>query len=114
MVWQTDNQLLLSSLKHHLHTVVQLGAGNTVATNGIGATICAAFEDGSVKAGISTRAFVGGGTGAASTVTLSPEKNDIDFVSFFVQYTGGTNTDLKSYKVYVTKNGGFNQGSVGV
>ena len=91
------------------------GAGNTVATNGIGATCnIAAFEDGSVKAGISTRAFVGGGTGAASTVTLSPEKNDIDFVSFFVQYTGGTNTDLKSYKVYVTKNGGFNQGSVGV
>ena len=91
------------------------GAGNTVATNGIGATCnIAAFEDGSVKAGISTRAFVGGGTGAASTVTLSPEKNDIDFVSFFVQYTGGTNTDLKSYKVYATKNGGFNQGSVGV
>ena len=91
------------------------GAGNTVATNGIGATCnIAAFEDGSVKAGVSTRAFVGGGTGAASTVTLSPEKNDIDFVSFFVQYTGGTNTDLKSYKVYVTKNGGFNQGGVGV
>ena len=91
------------------------GAGNTVATNGIGATCnIAAFEDGSVKAGISTRAFVGGGTGAASTVTLSPEANDIDFVSFFVQYTGGTNTDLKSYKVYVTKNGGFNQGGVGV
>ena len=91
------------------------GYGNTVDTNGIGATCnIAAFEDGAVKAGISTRAFVGGGTGAASTVTLSPEKNDIDFVSFFVQYTGGTNTDLKSYKVYVTKNGGFNQGSVGV
>ena len=91
------------------------GYGNTVATNGIGATCnIAAFEDGSVKAGISTRAFVGGGTGAASTVTLSPEKNDIDFVSFFVQYTGGTNTDLKSYKVYATKNGGFNQGNVGV
>ena len=91
------------------------GAGNTVATNGIGATCnIAAFEDGSVKAGISTRAFVGGGTGAASTVTLSPAANDIDFVSFFVQYTGGTNTDLKSYKVYVTKNGGFNQGGVGV
>ena len=91
------------------------GAGNTVATNGIGATCnIAAFEDGSVKAGISTRAFVGGGTGAASSITLSPEKNDIDFVSFFVQYTGGTNTDLKSYKVYATKNGGFNQGSVGV
>ncbi len=51
------------------------GAGNTVATNGIGATCnIAAFEDGSVKAGISTRAFVGGGTGAASTVTLSPEQ----------------------------------------
>ena len=91
------------------------GAGNTVDTNGIGATCnIAAFEDGAVKAGISTRAFVGGGTGAASSITLSPEKNDVDFVSFFVHYTGGTNTDLKSYKVYATKNGGFNQGNVGV
>ena len=91
------------------------GYGNTVDTNGIGATCnIAAFEDGAVKAGISTRAFVGGGTGAASSITLSPEKNDVDFVSFFVHYTGGTNTDLKSYKVYATKNGGFNQGSVGV
>ena len=91
------------------------GYGNTVDTNGIGATCnIAAFEDGAVKAGISTRAFVGGGTGAASSITLSPEKNDVDFVSFFVHYTGGTNTDLKSYKVYATKNGGFNQGNVGV
>ena len=91
------------------------GAGNTVDTNGIGATCnIAAFEDGAVKAGVSTRAFVGGGTGAASSITLSPEKNDVDFVSFFVHYTGGTNTDLKSYKVYATKNGGFNQGNVGV
>jgi len=91
------------------------GYGNTVDTNGIGATCnIAAFEDGSVKAGVSTRAFVGGGTGAASSITLSPEKNDVDFVSFFVHYTGGTNTDLKSYKVYATKNGGFNQGNVGV
>ena len=91
------------------------GYGNTVDTNGIGATCnIAAFEDGAVKAGVSTRAFVGGGTGAASSITLSPEKNDVDFVSFFVHYTGGTNTDLKSYKVYATKNGGFNQGNVGV
>ena len=58
------------------------GAGNTVDTNGIGATCnIAAFEDGAVKPGISTRAFVGGGTGAASSITLSPEKNDVDFVS---------------------------------
>ena len=74
MVWQTDTCHVIFTQASSAHGGAT-GAGNTVATNGIGATCdIAAFEDGSVKAGISTRAFVGGGTGAASTVTLSPEK----------------------------------------
>ena len=49
-----------------------------------------------------------------TTVTLSPAKDAVDFISFFVHYTGGTNTDLNSYKVYVSKNGGFGFGGVGI
>jgi hypothetical protein len=87
------------------------GTGNTTAATGIG-TNCyvVGFEDGSTVAGISTRALVG----SATTVTLSNTASDVDFVSFFVHYTGGTNTDATSYKVYATKNGGFRQGNVGV
>ena len=92
-----------------------VGYANTVATNGIGAT-CTIIPkaNGSAIAGISTRARVGGGTGAASSITLSPSKGDVDFISFFIHYNGGTNTDLNSYKVFATKNGGFNFGSVGI
>ena len=61
------------------------------------------YEDGSAVAGVSTVALVGSGT----TVTLSETASDVDFVSFFVHYNGGTNTDAASYKVYATKNGGF-------
>ena len=98
------------------------GFGNTNAVQGIGIT-CTVIpkSGGSAVAGISTRAFCGGGSGAASTVTCSPDyggagnvTGDIDVISFLVHYTGGTNTDLNSYKIYVTKNGGYNQGSVGV
>lgn len=87
------------------------GTGNTTAGTGIG-TNCTVvgFEDGATVTGISTRALVG----SATTVTLSNTASDIDFVSFFVHYNGGTNTANTSYKVYVTKNGGFRQGSVGV
>ena len=98
------------------------GYGNTTASAGIGVT-CTVIpkSGGSAVAGISTRAWCGGGSGAASTVTLSPDhgsagnvSGEVDVVSFLVHYTGGTNTDLNSYKIYVTKNGGFTQGSVGV
>ena len=87
------------------------GAGNTTAATGIG-TNCTVipFAAGAALAGISTRGLVG----SATTVTLSTTASDIDFVSFFIHYTGGTNTDAASYQVYVTKNGGFGQGSVGV
>ena len=98
------------------------GYGNTSVTAGIG-TRCTVIpkSGGSAVAGISTRAFCGGGSGAASTVTLSPDyggagnvTGEVDIVSFMVHYTGGTNTALSSYKIYVSKNGGFTQGSVGV
>ena len=87
------------------------GTGNTTGTTGIG-TNCfvTGYENGAAVAGISTRALVGSGT----TVTLSATSNDRDFVSFFVHYTGGTNTTATSYQVYATKNGGFRQGNVGV
>ena len=98
------------------------GYGNTSVTAGIGIT-CTVIpkSGGSAVAGISTRAFCGGGSGAASTVTLSPDyggagnvTGEVDIVSFMVHYTGGTNTALSSYKIYVSKNGGYTQGSVGV
>ena len=88
------------------------GTANTTAATGIG-TNCfvIGFEDGAaVASGISTRALVG----TATTVTLSTTASDRDFVSFFVHYTGGTNTTASSYQVYATKNGGFRQGTVGV
>ena len=87
------------------------GTANTTAATGIG-TNCfvVGFEDGATVAGISTRALVG----SATTVTLSTTASDRDFVSFFVHYTGGTNTTASSYQVYATKNGGFRQGTVGV
>ena len=87
------------------------GTGNTTGTTGIG-TNCTVigYENGAAVAGISTRALVGSGT----TVTLSSSASDRDFVTFFVHYTGGTNTTATSYQVYATKNGGFRQGNVGV
>jgi hypothetical protein len=87
------------------------GTANTTAATGIGTNITViGFEDGATVAGISTRALVG----TATTVTLSTTASDRDFVSFFVHYTGGTNTVATSYQVYATKNGGFRQGTVGV
>jgi hypothetical protein len=80
------------------------GTANTTAATGIGTNITViGFEDGATVAGISTRALVG----SATTVTLSNTASDRDFVSFFVHYTGGTNTTASSYQVYATKNGGF-------
>lgn len=87
-----------------LFTQNATGTGNTTAGTGIG-TNCyvVGYENGAAVAGISTIARVGSGT----TVTLSTTANDVDFVSFFLHYNGGTNTTNTSYKVYTTKNGGF-------
>ena len=89
-------------------TVIHTSAGaantTTAAAFGKNCTVVG-YEDGSAVAGISTVAFVGAGT----SITMSSTSGDRDFVSFFIQYTGGTNTDATSYKVYATKNGGFRQ-----
>ena len=95
------------------------GYANTVSAVGFGATCTIIpFRNGSNTAGIQT-AGRSGGTGAATntgitTVTLSSGAGALDFISFFIHYDGGTVTDLNSYKVYVTKNGGFGFGSVGI
>jgi hypothetical protein len=87
-----------------LFTQNATGTGNTTDATGIG-TNCyvVGYEDGATVTGISTIAKVG----SATTVTLSETASDVDFVSFFIHYNGGTNTDAASYKVYATKNGGF-------
>jgi hypothetical protein len=94
-----------------LFTQNAAGTANTTAATGIG-TNCTVigYENGAAVAGISTRALVG----SATTVTLSTTASDVDFVSFFLHYNGGTNTTASSYKVYATKNGGFRQGTIGV
>ena len=87
------------------------GIGNTQAINGIG-THCTVvpYAGGSALTGLTTAALVG----SATTVTLSSTASDVDFVSFFVHYNGGTNTNLTSYKVYVTSNANFRFGVVGI
>ena len=98
------------------------GYGNTLPVQGVGAT-CTVIpkSGGAAVAGISTRAWVSGGIGAASTVTCSADagtagnvSGNVDIISFLVHYTGGTNTDLNSYKIYVTGQTGYNQGGHGV
>ena len=69
-------------------------------------------------AGIQT-AGRSGGTGALmnsgiTTVVLSSGEQTVDFITFGIHYNGGTNTNPWSYKVYVSKNGGFAFGSVGI
>ena len=98
------------------------GYGNTIPVQGVGAT-CTVIpkSGGSAVAGISTRGWVSGGIGAASTVTCSADaggagnvSGNVDIISFMVHYLGGTNTDLNQYKIYVTGQTGFNQGGHGV
>ena len=88
------------------------GVGNTQSIVGLG-TDCTVIPNvgGAAQTGISTRAFVGGGT---TFVGLSTTPGDKEFVSFFVHYNGGTNTDANSYDIFVTKNGQFRPSAVGV
>ena len=88
------------------------GVGNTTFGVGLG-TACTVIPNvgGAAQTGISTRAFVGAG---ATFVGLSTTPGDKEFVSFFVHYNGGTNTDANSYDVFVTKNGQFRPSVVGV
>ena len=95
------------------------GYGNTVSTNGIGATCTIIpLASNAAVAGIQT-AGRSGGTGALmntgiTTVVLSSGEQTVDFITFGIHYNGGTNTNPWSYKVYVSKNGGFAFGSVGI
>ena len=88
------------------------GVGNTTFGVGLG-TDCTVIPNvgGAAQTGISTRAFVGAG---ATFVGLSTTPGDKEFVSFFVHYNGGTNTDANSYDIFVTKNGQFRPSVVGV
>ena len=106
----TQNGTVIT-LIHTQNSSTPSGVGNTTAATGIG-TNCTIipYVGGSPIAGISTRGLVG----SATTVTLSETAGDRDFVSFFVHYNGGTTSDLTSYEVYVTKNGGFRQGNIGI
>ena len=95
------------------------GYANTVYTNGIGATCTIVGRaSGTAIAGIQT-AGKSSGTGLSqpptgiTTAVLSPGKDAVDFISFFIHYNGGTNTDRTSYKVYVRKDGGYGFSGVG-
>ena len=93
------------------------GYGNTLAENGIGVT-CTIIprENMAAVAGIQTRARSGGTglTAGVTTVTLSPTKDAVDFISFFIHYNGSSSSAYDNYKVYVTKTGGFGFGTVGI
>ena len=96
------------------------GYANTTGGVGFGATITIIPKSsGANVIGIQTAGIMAG-TGLVAqpagltTVTLSPAKDALDFISFFIHYNGGTNTNLNSYKVYVAKTGGFGFGSVGI
>ena len=106
-----ENGSTVSVLFTQNSTTPSGGIGNTQVSNGIGTNCTVApLSQGSLLTGITTAALVG----SASTVVLSSTANDVDFVSFFVHYNGGTNTDLTSYKVYATSNGNFRFGTVGI
>jgi len=95
------------TLLHTQNSSITAGVGNTIPEAGLGITCTVVpYSNGAALTGISTAALVGSGT----SVTLSTTNSDRDFVSFFIHYTGGTNTTASSYQIYGTKNGGFRQG----
>ena len=77
--------------------------GNSSVTAGFGTCRISGYENGSQVAVVSLNAKAGTGV----TVSASDTENDVDFISFFVQYKGGTNTQAGSYDVFATKNGSF-------
>jgi len=79
------------------------GMGNSSVNAGFVTCRISGYENGSQLAVVSLNAKAG--TGA--TVFASDTENDVDFISFFVQYKGGTNTQAGSYDVFATKNGSF-------
>ena len=81
------------------------GAGMANSSTAYGFNSCkiTGFEDGSPLAVVSLTAKAGTGV----TVSASDTESDVDFISYFIQYKGGTNTQAASYDVFVTKNGSF-------
>jgi hypothetical protein len=99
------------TLIHTQNSSTPSGVGNTTAATGIGTYIhISPTVGGTIQTGIDTT----GNIGSASTVTLSETASDKDFVSFFIHYTGGGAGVATCYQTYVTKNGNFRQGDVGV
>ena len=86
---------------YSLKRLQPLVVGNTQSIVGLG-TDCTVVPNvgGAAIAGISTRAFVGGGS---TFVGLSTNPGDKEFVSFFVHYNGGTNTDANSYDILLQR-----------
>jgi len=99
------------TLIHTQNSSTPSGVGNTTAATGIGTYIhISPTVGGTIQTGIDTT----GNIGSASTVTLSETASDKDFVSFFIHYTGGGAGVATCFQTYVTKNGNFRQGNIGV
>lgn len=81
------------------------GTGNTNTVTGMGVTVSILPSSKGIQyPGISPlNSLVGSG----QTVTCSGTPDDIDFISFFVHYNGVDRAQASSYKVFITKNGGF-------
>ena len=80
-----------------------VGMANSTPQTGLGTCRISGYENGTNLATVNLDALTGSGT----TVTASDTENDVDFISYFVQYKGGTNTQAASYSVYTTKQGDF-------
>ena len=80
-----------------------VGMANSTPQTGLGTCRISGYENGTNLATVNLDALAGSGT----TVTASNTENDVDFISYFVQYKGGTNTQAASYSVYTTKQGDF-------
>jgi len=99
------------TLIHKQNATTTVAIGNTTAATGIGTNIhISPTVGGTIQAGINTR----GQVGSATTVTCSTTAADKDFISFFIHYTGGGAGVATCYQTYITKNGDFRQGNVGV
>ena len=87
----------------HTQGSTAAGMGNSTPQTGLGTCRISGYENGTNLATVNLNALIGSGT----TVFASDTVDDVDFISYFVQYKGGTNTQAASYSVYATKQGNF-------
>ena len=80
------------------------GYGNTSVTAGIETCTVLGYENGSAVTGITTHVITGSGTSMSNT---GGSNGCTDIQTFFIYYTGGTNTTNTSYKIYGNTNGDF-------